>query len=57
LVNSWNPAAPLSKPAPFDQPFIIALTQSLGVATTANQPDAATPLPATMQVDYVRVWK
>ena len=56
LVNSWNPAAPLTKPAPFDQPFIIALTQSLGVATTANQPDAATPLPATMQVDYVRVW-
>ncbi len=40
LVNSWNPAAPLAKPAPFDQPFIIALTQSLGVATTANQPDA-----------------
>jgi beta-glucanase (GH16 family) len=57
LVNRWNPAAPLTKPAPFDQPFIIALTQSLGVATTANQPNAATPLPATMQVDYVRVWK
>ena len=57
LVNRWNPAAPLAKPAPFDQPFIIALTQSLGVATTANQPNTATPLPATMQVDYVRVWK
>jgi beta-glucanase (GH16 family) len=57
LVSNWNPAPPLIKPAPFDQPFIIALTQSLGVATTANQFDATTPLPATMQVDRVRVWK
>lgn len=57
LVNNWNPAPPLTKPAPFDQPFIIALTQSLGVATTANEPGTATPLPATMQIDRVRVWK
>ena len=57
LKNTWNPAAPLTKPAPFDQPFIIALTQALGVPTTANEPHAATPLPATMQVDRVRVWK
>ena len=56
-MDSWNPAPPLTKPAPFDQPFIISLTQSLGVATTANQFDAATPLPATMQIDRVRVWK
>lgn len=58
LQHRWNPAAPLTRPAPFDQPFIIALTQALGVATTANRFDAATsPLPATMQVDRVRVWK
>ncbi|MEV7398751.1 glycoside hydrolase family 16 protein [Aeromicrobium sp. NPDC092404] len=57
LQHSWNPAPPLTKPAPFDQPFIIALTQSLGVPTTANEPTPATPLPATMQVDRVRVWK
>lgn len=57
LVDSWNPAPPLTKPAPFDQPFIVSLTQSLGVPTTTNQFDAATPLPATMQVDRVRVWK
>jgi beta-glucanase (GH16 family) len=58
LVDSWNPAPPLAKPAPFDQPFIIVLTQALGVPSTANQFDAAAaPLPATMQVDRVRVWK
>lgn len=57
LQHSWSPALPLTRPAPFDQPFVIALTQSLGVTTTANQPSATTPLPATMQVDRVRVWK
>jgi beta-glucanase (GH16 family) len=56
LVDNWNPAAPLIKPAPFDQPFFIALTQALGIGT--NQFDAATtPLPATTTVDYVRVWR
>jgi beta-glucanase (GH16 family) len=58
LVNAWQPAAPLTRPAPFDQPFIVVLTQGLGVPTTANQFDAGvSPLPATMQVDRVRVWR
>jgi beta-glucanase (GH16 family) len=56
LIDSWNPAAPLVKPAPFDQPFIIALTQALGVTTNGFDP-ASTPLPASTSVDYVRVWK
>jgi beta-glucanase (GH16 family) len=56
LVDSWNPASPLIKPQPFDQPFIIALTQALGIDTNAFDP-ATTPLPATTSVDYVRVWK
>jgi len=56
LVNRWTPAAPLLSPQPFDQPFVIALTQALGVETNAFDP-ATTPLPATTTIDYVRVWK
>jgi beta-glucanase (GH16 family) len=56
LSDSWNPMWPLSKPQPFDQPFMVALTQALGVGVNAFDP-ATTPLPATTQVDYVRVWK
>ena len=56
LVDSWNPAAPLTKPQPFDQPFLVVLTQALGIGTNAFSP-SSTPLPATTQVDYVRVWK
>jgi beta-glucanase (GH16 family) len=37
------------------QPFLVALTQGLGIR--ANAPTTATPAPATMQVDWVRVWK
>jgi beta-glucanase (GH16 family) len=56
LVDHWNPASPLVAPQPFDQPFFIALTQALGVATNAFDP-ATTPLPATTRIDYVRAWK
>lgn len=55
IVDNWNPAPPLVKPQPFDQPFIVALTQALGFGANAFDP-ATTPLPATTQVDYVRVW-
>jgi beta-glucanase (GH16 family) len=41
---------------PFDQPFFIALTQALGINGNAFV-DGTTPLPATTEVDYVRVWK
>jgi beta-glucanase (GH16 family) len=43
LVDNWNPAAPPVKPAPFNQPFFLALTK--------------TPLPATTLIDWIRVWK
>jgi beta-glucanase (GH16 family) len=36
-------------------PFLVALSQSVG--TGADAPSAATPMPATEQVDYVRVWR
>lgn len=55
LVHKWNPAAPLKSPAPFDQPFIVFLTQALGIGDNAFDP-ATTPLPATTQIDYVHVW-
>ena len=48
------PAPPLTGSQPFDQPFTLNLTQALGVGTNAFT--AATPLPATTTVDYVRVW-
>jgi beta-glucanase (GH16 family) len=51
----WAPVPPQSHPQPFDQPFMIALTQALGIGENAF--DGNTPLPATTVVDYVRVWK
>jgi beta-glucanase (GH16 family) len=54
ISDTWQPAAPLVKPQPFDQPFMVALTQALGVG--GNAVTDSTPLPATTQVDYVRVW-
>jgi len=55
LVDNYA-ASGLSTPAPFDQPFFIALTQALGVGTNAFNA-ATTPLPATTVVDFVRAWK
>jgi beta-glucanase (GH16 family) len=56
LVHQWDPASPLVRPEPFDQPFMIALTQALGIGTNEFDPDT-TPLPATTTVDYVRAWE
>jgi beta-glucanase (GH16 family) len=36
-------------------PFLVALTQGMGVGVNANT--TAPPLPGTTQIDYVRVWK
>ena len=56
LVDNWQPASPMIKPQPFDRPFFMNLTNSLGINANAFDP-AITPLPSTMQVDYVRVWQ
>jgi beta-glucanase (GH16 family) len=53
--DNWTPRWPLKHPAPFDKPFALILTQGLGVR--GNSPTDATPLPATMHVDWVRVWR
>ncbi len=39
----------------FAQKYIVALTQALGAP--GNEKTARTPLPATMDVDYVKVWE
>jgi beta-glucanase (GH16 family) len=50
LTDSW-----LNGPAPFNQPFFIALTQALGLSGS-NAVNANTPLPATTTIDWVRAW-
>jgi beta-glucanase (GH16 family) len=55
LVDSWHPIFPQAAPEPFDQPFILLLTQALGITNNAFDP-SVTPLPATTQIDWVRVW-
>jgi beta-glucanase (GH16 family) len=55
LVHTWDPADPLVAPAPFDKPFVTYLTQVLGTGTNAFNA-STTPLPATMEVDWVRIW-
>jgi beta-glucanase (GH16 family) len=56
LVDRWTPSSPLTQPQPFNQPFFINLTQALGLWTNSFNP-LNTPLPATSEIQYVRVWK
>jgi beta-glucanase (GH16 family) len=55
IVDNYS-ATNVASPAPFDQPFFMALTQALGIGDNAFVA-GTTPLPATTQVDYVRIWK
>jgi beta-glucanase (GH16 family) len=55
FTDKWQPAFPQSKPEPFDQPFLLSLTQALGIDTNQFVPGTV-PLPATTQIDWVRVW-
>ncbi len=55
LVDHPNPAAPLTSPEPFNDPFFLALTQALGSGTDAYVP-GSTQLPATTLIDWVRAW-
>jgi beta-glucanase (GH16 family) len=56
FISRWKDSVTVSRPAPFDKPFYINLTQGLGIATN-DFAAGRTPLPATMRVDYVRVWR
>jgi hypothetical protein len=55
LVDNYVPNNGLVAPAPFNMPFFLVLTQGFG--SGGDAPYSGTPLPATTQVDYVRVWK
>jgi len=55
IRDVWKPIGGQVKPQPFDHPFVINLTQALGFGT--NRATSLTPLPGTMQVDRVRVWR
>jgi len=43
-------------PAPFNRPFHLIINLAVGGKWTGN-PNMTTPLPATMRVDYVRVYQ
>lgn len=53
LENTLGSLSPLN---PFDQPFFLIMNQSLG-SDVNSLVEGVTPLPATMKIDYVRVWK
>lgn len=54
FVNGASCLVNTSGDKAFQRKYILALTQALG--TSKNHFDGAAPLPATMTVDYVRVW-
>ena len=41
---------------PFDKPFFVVLNLAVG-GTWPGDPDASTPFPAQLRVDYVRVYR
>ncbi|MFO0805569.1 MAG: glycoside hydrolase family 16 protein [Gemmataceae bacterium] len=48
-LNAW--------PAPFDQPFYLVMNVAVGGRFVGGNPDKTTPFPATMEVDWVRVYE
>lgn len=58
LSHTIEPAlgvlGPLQPGEPFNRPFTLVLTQGVGVHQ--NSPTSRTPVPASMVIDYVRVW-
>jgi beta-glucanase (GH16 family) len=47
---------PDTAPEPFNQPFFLNFTAALGVGA-GNSANDATPVPATTEIDWVRVWQ
>jgi beta-glucanase (GH16 family) len=56
LSTTWSVDGGLRRPAPFDRPFFLTMFEALGVSKAAFDLDDPPHLPATMQVDYVRIW-
>ena len=55
LTHEWNADAPLTGAQPFDQPFFLVMTQTIGNSGNAIDPENPPP-GTTLAVDYVRVW-
>ena len=55
--RSWTPAWPQVAPRPFDHPFEMVLNAGVDRTTGPNAVTAATVLPATYEVDYVKAWR
>ena len=49
--------SPDAAPAPFNQPFFLAFTAALSADGNDSFQPGTTPLPATTQIDWVRVWQ
>jgi beta-glucanase (GH16 family) len=54
-TNGWYSAGSAAPQAPFDKPFSIVINLAVG-GTWPGPPDAATPFPAQMAVQYVHAW-
>ncbi len=57
VEHTISPLAPLSGAAPFDKPFYVNLTQTLGSGDNTLPAGADIGDDVTLKVDYVRVWK
>ncbi len=56
--DQWDSAAAPNNPnAPFDQPFYLIMNLAIGGAFDGGRTPDPSDIPATMQVDYVRVYK
>ncbi|MBD2846361.1 glycoside hydrolase family 16 protein [Paenibacillus sp. IB182496] len=53
----YSVAAPNNPDAPFDQPFYLIMNLAVGGHFDGGRTPDASDIPATMQVDYVRVYK
>lgn len=56
LTHRIKAGAPLQGSAPFDKPYFLILTQTLGIGQNPFNA-STTPLPQTMDVDRVRIWR
>jgi beta-glucanase (GH16 family) len=56
-VYASHVSSPDAAPEPFNQPFFLAFTSALGMTGNDSFEVGTTPLPATMEIDWVRAWQ
>jgi beta-glucanase (GH16 family) len=56
-VYGSHVTSPDTAPEPFNQPFFLAFTSAFGMDNSDTFQPGTTPLPATMKIDWVRVWQ